>query len=193
MNASPNGGVHCRSISSKQHHRYRNENGKHAQGHTKHDDAGRNPRQELFWMEKRQRQEREPKEDWYKTNKDQNIGHISTGDRRHLRRLTVRLSDAGLRRCQTKLIYPNHRLPPWLTKTRPRDRSNRLLDATQRSRDRGHRSCNSLRLPQHHRPRAFAHHFVQFFGNLRFRGNTDRDCEFNVDLEYSADSVQPRR
>jgi hypothetical protein len=30
-------------------------------------------------------------------------------------RLTMRLSDAGLRRWPTKLIYPNHRLPPWLT------------------------------------------------------------------------------
>src|ERR1700722_7073819 len=30
-------------------------------------------------------------------------------------RLTIRLSDAGLRRHPTKLIYPNHRLPPWLT------------------------------------------------------------------------------
>jgi hypothetical protein len=28
----------------------------------------------------------------------------------------MRLSDAGLRCRQTKLIYPNHRLPPWLTK-----------------------------------------------------------------------------
>ena len=27
----------------------------------------------------------------------------------------MRLSDAGLRRRQTKLIYPNHRFPPWLT------------------------------------------------------------------------------
>ena len=27
----------------------------------------------------------------------------------------MRLSDAGLRRHQTKLPYPNHRLPPWLT------------------------------------------------------------------------------
>jgi hypothetical protein len=27
----------------------------------------------------------------------------------------MRLSDAGLRRRQSKLIYPNHRLPPWLT------------------------------------------------------------------------------
>jgi hypothetical protein len=27
--------------------------------------------------------------------------------------LTMRLSDAGLRRHPTKLIYPNHRLPPW--------------------------------------------------------------------------------
>jgi hypothetical protein len=41
--------------------------------------------------------------------------------------LTIRLSDAGLR-CPTKLIYPNHRSPPWLTEVAiPRDRSNRLL------------------------------------------------------------------
>jgi len=26
----------------------------------------------------------------------------------------MRLSDAQVRRRQTKLIYPNHRLPPWL-------------------------------------------------------------------------------
>jgi len=26
----------------------------------------------------------------------------------------MRLSDAGLRRRQTKLIYTDHRLPPWL-------------------------------------------------------------------------------
>src|SRR3984885_12383170 len=42
--------------------------------------------------------------------------------------LTMRLSDAGLRRRNTKLIYPNHRPPPWLTEDAPRDRSNRLLD-----------------------------------------------------------------
>jgi hypothetical protein len=29
--------------------------------------------------------------------------------------LEMRLSDAGLRRRQTKLVYLNHRLPPWLT------------------------------------------------------------------------------
>ena len=29
--------------------------------------------------------------------------------------LTMRLSDAGLRRVQTKPLYLNHRLPPWLT------------------------------------------------------------------------------
>src|ERR1700733_8475686 len=28
-------------------------------------------------------------------------------------RLTMRLSDAGLRRHQAKLIYPHHRPPPW--------------------------------------------------------------------------------
>jgi hypothetical protein len=37
------------------------------------------------------------------------------------------LSDAGLRRRQTKILYSNHRLPPWLTEDAPRDRSNRLL------------------------------------------------------------------
>jgi hypothetical protein len=31
-----------------------------------------------------------------------------------LRSLTIRLSDAGLRRRQTKLFYPIHRLSPWL-------------------------------------------------------------------------------
>src|SRR5258708_1645932 len=35
--------------------------------------------------------------------------------------LTMRLSDAGLRHRQTKMLYPNHRLPPWLTEdTTPR-------------------------------------------------------------------------
>src|SRR6202034_4315718 len=47
----------------------------------------------------------------------------------HIFALTMRLSDAGLRCRQTKLIYPNHRLPPWLTEDATRDRSNRLLDA----------------------------------------------------------------
>ena len=42
-------------------------------------------------------------------------------------RITMRLSDAGLRQRQTKLIYPNHRSPPWLTEDATRDRSNRLL------------------------------------------------------------------
>jgi hypothetical protein len=40
----------------------------------------------------------------------------------------MRLSDAGLRRHEAKLIYPNHRPPPWLTEDATRDRSNRLLD-----------------------------------------------------------------
>jgi hypothetical protein len=40
----------------------------------------------------------------------------------------MRLSDAGLRRHQTKLIYLNHRSPSWLTEDTPRDRSNRLLE-----------------------------------------------------------------
>ena len=42
--------------------------------------------------------------------------------------LTIRLSDAGMRYWQTKLLYPNHRSPPWLTEDATRDRSNRLLD-----------------------------------------------------------------
>ena len=48
------------------------------------------------------------------------------------RGLTMRLSDAGLlHQRQTKaLIYPNHRLPPWLTEDAAPDRSNRLLDET---------------------------------------------------------------
>src|SRR5665213_44546 len=43
----------------------------------------------------------------------------------------MRLSDAGLRRHPTKLLYPNHRPPPWLTEdASPRDRSNRLLGSS---------------------------------------------------------------
>jgi hypothetical protein len=40
----------------------------------------------------------------------------------------MKLSDAVMRCGPTKLIYPNHRLPPWLTEDATRDRSNRLLD-----------------------------------------------------------------
>jgi hypothetical protein len=40
----------------------------------------------------------------------------------------MRLSDAGLHQRRTKALYPNHRLPPWLTEDVTRDRSNRLLD-----------------------------------------------------------------
>jgi hypothetical protein len=40
----------------------------------------------------------------------------------------MRLSDAVLRQRQTKTLYPNHRLPPWLTDDAARDRSNRLLE-----------------------------------------------------------------
>jgi hypothetical protein len=42
--------------------------------------------------------------------------------------LTMRLSDVGLHQRQTKALYPNHRLPPWLTEDATRDRSNRLLE-----------------------------------------------------------------
>jgi hypothetical protein len=107
--------------------------------------------------------------------------------------LTMRLSDAGLRCRQSKLLYPDHRSPPWPIVDAPRDRSNRLLDDTQRSRDRAHRSCNSLRLLQHHTPQPIAPRFAQLYGNLRLPGNADPDCKFNVDLECSTDSAQPLR
>jgi hypothetical protein len=42
-------------------------------------------------------------------------------------RITLRLSDAGMRCRQAKALYPNHRPPPWLTEDVTRDRSNRLL------------------------------------------------------------------
>src|ERR1700722_16988458 len=42
--------------------------------------------------------------------------------------LTMRLSAAAMRFRQTKVIYPDHRLPAWSTEDTPSDRSNRLLD-----------------------------------------------------------------
>jgi hypothetical protein len=40
----------------------------------------------------------------------------------------MRLSNARVRLQQTKLLYPDHRSPPWLTEDAiSRDRSNRLL------------------------------------------------------------------
>src|ERR1700722_12114326 len=48
--------------------------------------------------------------------------------------LTMRLSDAGLRRRPTKLIYPDHRPSPFPNGDEPRDRSNRLLDASSNGR-----------------------------------------------------------
>jgi hypothetical protein len=53
-----------------------------------------------------------------------------------------------LRRRKTKLIYPDHRLPPWFTEDATRDRSNRLLEADRsdhalfRARDRGYQLRN---------------------------------------------------
>jgi hypothetical protein len=44
----------------------------------------------------------------------------------------MRLSDAGMRCRHTKLIYLNHRLPPWPTGDDTRDRSNRWLDLARR-------------------------------------------------------------
>src|SRR3974390_3529441 len=51
--------------------------------------------------------------------------------------LTTRLSDAGMRQRQTKLLYPNHRSPPWLPEA-----------ATPRSLEPG------VRLPRGARPEA---------------------------------------
>jgi hypothetical protein len=56
----------------------------------------------------------------------------------------MRLSDAGLRRRPTKLIYLNDRPPPWLTEDVTRDRSNRLLDLIQDRRPKKYRSIVSL-------------------------------------------------
>src|SRR5580704_5486359 len=39
----------------------------------------------------------------------------------------MRLSDAAARRHPTKLLYPDHRLPPWLIEDATRDSSNRWL------------------------------------------------------------------
>ena len=46
----------------------------------------------------------------------------------------MRLSDAGFHLRQSKALYPNHRLPPWLTEDDTRDRSNRLLGGVTRIR-----------------------------------------------------------
>src|SRR5580658_1383875 len=46
--------------------------------------------------------------------------------------LTMRLSDAGLRRRPTKLIYPNHPPPPLLSEAAARDRSSRFLAVCRR-------------------------------------------------------------
>jgi len=64
----------------------------------------------------------------YDTKKSTEFRHLSdyTADARRFR-LTMRLSDAGLHQRQTKVLYPDHQPPPWLTEDAPRDRSNRLL------------------------------------------------------------------
>jgi hypothetical protein len=53
---------------------------------------------------------------------------VNRSGKRQIWHLTMRLSDAGLRRRQTTLLYLNHRSSPWLTEDATRDRSNRLLD-----------------------------------------------------------------
>jgi hypothetical protein len=56
----------------------------------------------------------------------------------------MRLSDAGLRRRQTKLLYPNHRLPPYLTGDDTRARSNRLLERIALNRAQTFRTVGEL-------------------------------------------------
>ena len=60
-------------------------------------------------------------------NVDANKDHRCADYAHRSRRLTMRLSDAGLRQRRTKAVYPDHRLPPRLSEDAARDRSNRLL------------------------------------------------------------------
>jgi len=60
---------------------------------------------------------------------------LKTERRGFILRLTMRLSDARLRQRQTKMLYPSHLLPPWLTEDAARDRSNRLLGTCVRIKD----------------------------------------------------------
>jgi hypothetical protein len=57
--------------------------------------------------------------------------------------LKMRLSDARMRRRQTKLIHLHDRLPPWLTENTPHYRSNRLLGGIDIShRNKQHKARN---------------------------------------------------
>jgi len=72
----------------------------------------------------------------------------------------MRLSDAGLRRHRTKLIYPNHRPAPWLTQ-----------DATPRSLE------PIVRHPRNIALSALAHSEEHFESNVhREQQNTVGDC-----------------
>src|SRR5450631_1079564 len=52
----------------------------------------------------------------YDTKKSTEFRHLANYSAEARRfRLTIRLSDARLRRRKTKLIYPDHRPTPWLT------------------------------------------------------------------------------
>src|SRR6266478_9970975 len=73
-----------------------------------------------------------PKKRFFGTAAERSCSREVTGSLRNeamadMWALTMRLSDAGLRRLKTKTVYPDHRSPPWLTEDAPRDRSNRLL------------------------------------------------------------------
>ena len=68
------------------------------------------------------------------------VGSFHRTDRRI--RLTIRLSDAGLRQRQTELLNPNHRPSPWPTEDAgSRARSSRLLGANTASYRRALRSA----------------------------------------------------
>jgi hypothetical protein len=84
MDSRPKRRVLRRSISNKQHHWYGDEKGKDTQWHAEHDDASRNPGQEITPMKKRQSQETEPKKDWRQPYHNQRIGYISLADRGHI-------------------------------------------------------------------------------------------------------------
>src|SRR5271154_48069 len=61
--------------------------------------------------------------------------------RNHAAAFTMRLSDARLHCRETKLLYFNHRPPPWSTVDATRDRSNRLSDGSVPGQTKRQRWC----------------------------------------------------
>src|SRR5260221_13052802 len=66
-----------------------------------------------------------------------------------IERLTMRLSDAGLRRRQTKLVYPDHRSPPSLTEGAPAARGYGSLEEYDAKSNVGSRSPSLRPQPLH--------------------------------------------